>query len=588
MKLFISYRSSNSDRVDSIVTRLRTLRDDAGNPRYTIWQDKHDIPAGKDWWQAIVEAIIDCDVMLFMISRESVTSVNCRAELSYARRRNRPIIPVVLENEFIYNPNTGKNDITYWNDVPTELIDQRAQLLFYEGISFVPRLEIALDLIRQEPQRWRDIPALSPLDPRPNLESDITENTSVIYSEACNYALRSDWDTAERLFQYLVNLNDPAFGEEAYEWIVILREYTQLLRWNEHASTKFKALATWNTYEAKFPKPFISFFDPKGLQAQYHAPKSDASPHTDISSESSIESLANESIRSTSKANTDTNDSSSKRLFITYRRRSWNDASRLYDTLQKLLDAEIFMDFKGIDSDDFEKAILSHLRISDVVMVVVTELTFAADRIHRDDDWVRREIREALILKKPIALACIDGLFPPQDLPEDIRPVRNKEGKRLFAEFFEPGVQQLASHISAIGNIPLRSMSIRQESIPTPNIAHSVSIQDRRDKIEALIIADDYTQAVFELQALIESGFKSTRYWNVELILQELIKLRDAQARRDQMLADYTEIVRLERMAKIPVIKGQATFAWRQFRSDYPEFTDGDDYAELRNRLAVK
>lgn len=270
MKLFISYRSSNSDRVDSIVTRLRTLRDDAGNPRYTIWQDKHDIPAGKDWWEAIVEAIIDCDVMLFMISRESVQNINCRAELSYARKRNRPIIPVVLENEFTYNPITGKNDIDYWKDVPTELTDLRAQFLFYEGASFVPRLETALTHIRQQPQRWRDIPAPMPPDPRPAADGDDTNrDSSELYDQACDYALRSEFDTAERLFQRLVNANDPIFGQESYDWIVLLREYTQIVRFDARESTRFKAPIEWDTYSRQFPKVFIDFFDPNNLRARY-------------------------------------------------------------------------------------------------------------------------------------------------------------------------------------------------------------------------------------------------------------------------------------------------------------------------------
>jgi hypothetical protein len=82
------------------------------------------------------------------------------------------------------------------------------------------------------------------------------------------------------------------------------------------------------------------------------------------------------------------------------------------------------------------------------VLIIVTDLTFSVDRIHRDDDWVRREIREALTLKKPIVLACVDGLFPPEDLPDDIQGIRGKEGIRFFQEFFDAGVERLASFIT--------------------------------------------------------------------------------------------------------------------------------------------
>src|SRR5882724_10752675 len=98
-KLFISYRSLDSAKVDTLVARLRSLTHSDGTPLYQIWQDKSDIVPGQDWWKAIVQGIIDCDVFVFMVSHESVQNVNCRAELSYARKRNRAIIPLVLEGE---------------------------------------------------------------------------------------------------------------------------------------------------------------------------------------------------------------------------------------------------------------------------------------------------------------------------------------------------------------------------------------------------------------------------------------------------------------------------------------------------------
>ena len=78
--------------MDTIVTRLRSLRDDDNLLRHSIWQDKDSISPGQDWWEAIVEAIIECEVFLFMLSSQSIQNVNCRAELSYARKRNRPIV----------------------------------------------------------------------------------------------------------------------------------------------------------------------------------------------------------------------------------------------------------------------------------------------------------------------------------------------------------------------------------------------------------------------------------------------------------------------------------------------------------------
>jgi formylglycine-generating enzyme required for sulfatase activity len=271
MKLFISYRSLDSAKVDMIVSRLASLKNEDKTPRYTPWQDKTGIPAGKDWWEAIVDAIIDCDVFVFHISQDALKSDVCRAELSYARKRNRPIIPVVLENEFYFNEKTGKNEITYWSDIPAELNDLRAQFLFYEGTSFFNKFDQAIAEFAREPQKWRDILASRPSDPREG--SETTHDGITLYDEACDYAGRLEFTTAEKLFQKLVNRNDPDFGSAAFEWIELLRHYEKLLALDSKSSTRFRVRPAWDEYKKLFPKDFLdSLFDPKGFEAQFDQP----------------------------------------------------------------------------------------------------------------------------------------------------------------------------------------------------------------------------------------------------------------------------------------------------------------------------
>ena len=80
-KLFISYRSLDSAKVDAMMARLRSLKNEDGTLRYSVWQDKTSIPDGQDWWQSVVDAIINCDVFVFIISQVSLQSIICRAEL---------------------------------------------------------------------------------------------------------------------------------------------------------------------------------------------------------------------------------------------------------------------------------------------------------------------------------------------------------------------------------------------------------------------------------------------------------------------------------------------------------------------------
>jgi hypothetical protein len=50
-------------------------------------------------------------MFVFNLSRASLQSDVCRAELDYAHKRNRPIIPVVLDGEFFLNAQSGKYDL---------------------------------------------------------------------------------------------------------------------------------------------------------------------------------------------------------------------------------------------------------------------------------------------------------------------------------------------------------------------------------------------------------------------------------------------------------------------------------------------
>ena len=78
-----------------------------------------------------------------------------------------------------------------------------------------------------------------------------------------------EFSTAERLFQKLVNLNDPDFAEDAHDWILILREYQTILYMNARDSTRHRAQGRWLEYLQGFPKPFVTMFDPKEIQSQF-------------------------------------------------------------------------------------------------------------------------------------------------------------------------------------------------------------------------------------------------------------------------------------------------------------------------------
>lgn len=266
-KLFISYRSLDSKKVDRIISRLRTLQNDDGSSRFEkIWQDKSDINPGEDWWEAIVDGILECEVFVLMVSKESVQNVNCRAELSYAVNLNRPIVPIVLEDEYYYNEITGKNDIRYWEHVPEEIKEGRYQFLFYEGTVFVSDLNDALREIAD--RTWQALSASRPPDPRH--ANDERNSNTVIYNDGCDYAFRGDFDAAQKKFRRLMNRNDDMYGEVSFEWIELIREYKKILELHQQKYTHFQIPELWKIYIEKFPKEFLEdIFDPQNLNHLY-------------------------------------------------------------------------------------------------------------------------------------------------------------------------------------------------------------------------------------------------------------------------------------------------------------------------------
>jgi formylglycine-generating enzyme required for sulfatase activity len=222
---------------------------------YDVWQDRTSIPPGQDWWQAICEGIETCDVFLFMLSEESVQSFACLAELSYAHALNLPIIPFVLQGEWIYNAG-GKYDIDFWDDIPEELEEERTQFLFHEGVSYVDKLKAGIDTLMA-----KNMPRL------PRNATDATNNTTVIYDEAYDFAYRGELDHAKKLFRKLIKHDDPIFGSIALEWVHIIGEYDRIRTMASRKSTRKIARSQWTSYTEQFPKDFMDgVFDPANVE----------------------------------------------------------------------------------------------------------------------------------------------------------------------------------------------------------------------------------------------------------------------------------------------------------------------------------
>jgi|SRR5258708_8023534 len=267
------------------------------------------------------------------------------------------------------------------------------------------------------------------------------------------------------------------------------------------------------------------------------------------------------------------------KLFVSYRRAAWSFTYWLVEELNKLLDAEIFVDYSGVDETNFEKSLLRNLRECDAVLLIVDEHTFEAKRIKSNKDWVRREIREALAYNKPIVLACHNGLFPPADLPDDIVAIGKVEGIEFYPRYFKAGVNELATFFDRATPIKLRKSAAAPT--PSPDLAKTVVAEKSNKTLfnEATALAEggQYDAAITLLRELKLRKYRP-RSFSLDEVLNDITAKRDGEQRRWEAGETYDEIAAL---AKVSVKKAQ--IAWEHFQNDYPDYRD--DPAKLASKL---
>jgi hypothetical protein len=88
IKLFASYSRKDEAAVRDLIA-------DLGRAHLSVWHDQA-LHGGDPWWQNILRRIRECDVFLFALSKDSLASKPCLAELAYARALGLPVLPVQI------------------------------------------------------------------------------------------------------------------------------------------------------------------------------------------------------------------------------------------------------------------------------------------------------------------------------------------------------------------------------------------------------------------------------------------------------------------------------------------------------------
>ena len=94
LRLFITYSHVNEKEKNRIITYLKVMIDEG---LISVWHD-NDIRGGDEWQEEIFSKHVpNSDILLYLVSADSLASKNCNKELEIALAKRIRVIPIILE-----------------------------------------------------------------------------------------------------------------------------------------------------------------------------------------------------------------------------------------------------------------------------------------------------------------------------------------------------------------------------------------------------------------------------------------------------------------------------------------------------------
>jgi TPR repeat protein len=134
-----------------------------------------------------------------------------------------------------------------------------------------------------------------------------------------------------------------------------------------------------------------------------------------------------------------------KTVFMSYRRSNISWALAVFQDLTQS-GFDVFFDYEGIASGDFEQVILVNIHARAHFIVLLTPP--ALNRCSEAGDWFRREIETAISLKRNIVPLLIEGFSftspeSANQLTGSLATFSRYNGLRIHAEYFKEGMHHL-------------------------------------------------------------------------------------------------------------------------------------------------
>jgi tetratricopeptide (TPR) repeat protein len=146
-----------------------------------------------------------------------------------------------------------------------------------------------------------------------------------------------------------------------------------------------------------------------------------------------------------------------KTVFLSYRRTNIPWALAIFQNLTQY-GYDVFFDYNGISSGDFEQVILGNITARAHFLVLLTPS--ALERCQDPEDWLRREIVTALETRRNIVPLMLEGFdfgSPGivNQLTDSLAALKNYNGLRIPQDYFDEAMVRLRSRYL---NAPLNSV----------------------------------------------------------------------------------------------------------------------------------
>lgn len=149
-------------------------------------------------------------------------------------------------------------------------------------------------------------------------------------------------------------------------------------------------------------------------------------------------------------------------IFVSYRRDGGEALACLISEKLKQRGYNVFYDIESLRSGKFNKKIFDAIDYAKDVIVILPE--HALDRCVNTDDWVRMEISHAIQKEKNIIPVMMRNFKFPDNLPDDIAPLKDFNGLQANMDYFDATFEKLLGMIQSGGKNNKLIQNIKDEN----------------------------------------------------------------------------------------------------------------------------